>query len=184
MFGIDMGPSKQENSQYNNLTAASGFATGAGESDLTASNTFMQDILSGDPTKVSQALAPEISGQQKQVQQQKDQAAQFGSRSGGTAATIANADTAGRSNIINLEGGLMGHSADSLASTGTSLLGTGISGDATGFGEASKLQAQRAAKFNDIFSSSASLAAGVLGALPGAAGGFLDAASNIAGGMS
>lgn len=162
MFGIDMGVSKEQQGQFNQLAAGSSFATGMGEGALTSSNKFMEDLLSGDPTKVASALAPEIAGQQKQTEQAKNQIAQFGPRSGGTAAAVANMDTASRGNIINLAGGLQGGAASSLASTGTNLLGLGMEGNKAGFDEASQLQQQRLAKFNDIMSSIANVASGAL----------------------
>ena len=127
MFGIGMGPSKQENSQYNNLNASSAFATGLGESDLTASSKFMTDILSGDPTKVATALAPQINQQQQRTQQAKDTTAQFGPRSGGTAATVANMGAADRASTTDLVGSLTGKAASDLGSEGSNLLNSGIS---------------------------------------------------------
>jgi len=184
MFGIDEAPSKGEKTQSNQLNASSGFATGQGEGDITASSTFMRDILSGDPSRAASALAPEISQTQKGIQQQKNQTAQFGTRSGGNAATIANADTAGRSNIINLLGGARQGAASSLGSMGTNLLGLGMAGNEAGFNEAKTMQAQNAAKWSDIIQSIASTATGVLGALPGAAGGLLDKIGNATGAIS
>jgi hypothetical protein len=180
MFGIGYGPSGSEKSQYNNLTAASGFATGLGESDLTASSNFMQDVLSGDPTKVAKALAPEISASQKQTQQEKNQLAEFAPRTGGTAATAANADTASKSNIINLIGGLQNSAASGLASTGSNLLSTGVSGDIAGFGEAKTMQDQNAAKWNDIIQSIAA-AAGATAGFPGVSKGVSQGLSSFAG---
>lgn len=184
MFGIDEGPSKQQNSQYGDLTSASGFATGLGESDLTASSNFMQAILSGDPTKISQVLAPQISAEKTSAQQQNKTAAEFGTRSGGTAASTAATNDKVHSDITNLVASLTGGAASSLASTGSSLLSTGISGDATGFGEATQLQKQRASKIGDIFSSGAGLASGILSGLPMGPGSFGDIGSNIFGAIS
>lgn len=182
MFGIDMGPSGQQNSQYNNLTAASGFATGLGEGDLTASSTYMRDILSGDPTKVARALAPQISAIQGRTQQAKDTTAQFSPRSGGTAATVANLGTQARSDITNLTGAETGKAASDLSATGTNLLNTGISGDEAGFSEASQLQQQRLAQFNDIISSIQSTLGGIAG-LPGVGTGAAQGLNSVAGMM-
>ena len=166
MFGIDMGVSGEQQGQYNNLTAASNFATGMGESDLTASSKFMTDILSGDPTKIATSLAPQISAIQKRTQQQKNETAQFAPRSGGTAATTANLDTAGRGAVTELTGSLTGKAASDLGTMGSGLLSTGMNGDITGFDEASKLQQQRLAKFNDIINSTAQVVAAIAG-MPG-----------------
>ena len=103
-----------------------GFATGLGMSNATAGSNWMQSIISGDPSKIGQALSPEISAQQGQINQQKKQMAEFGSRSGGTASAAASADAAGRGNIINLVGGLQSGTAGNLAQTGQNLLTTGL----------------------------------------------------------
>jgi len=159
MFGIGEGVTGQEQSQYNNLTAGSAFATSQGEGDLTASSDFMRGLLSGDPTKVAQALAPQISAIRGRNEQAKDTTAQFGNRSGGSTATVAGIDTAGRSDITNLTGSATNAAASSLASTGTALTGLGLEGDQAGFGEAKTMQEQQAAKWNDILKSIASFAA-------------------------
>jgi hypothetical protein len=97
---------------------AAGFDTGVGESDTTAASKWYNDILSGDPTKMAQAVAPETSAIQGQTQQAKNQTAQFAPRSGGTAAAIAGLDANTRAQIIKLLGGLQSGSASSLASIG------------------------------------------------------------------
>jgi len=153
MFGIGDGPSKQENSQYNALNSSSAFATGLGESDLTASSNFMQSILSGDPTKVATALAPQINQQQQRTQQAKDTTAQFGPRSGGTAATVANMGAADRASTTDLVGSLTGKAAGELGSMGGNLLNSGMQGNATAFGEANTLHDQTLAQLNDLFKS-------------------------------
>ena len=173
-FGIGGGPSGEEQGSYKALTSASDFAIGQGESDITAGSQFMQNILSGDPTKIATALAPQISAGQVQTQEAKNQVAQQGSRSGGTAATVAGIDAGERGHMIDLVGSLTGNSANNLLSAGTNLLGTGISGRESGFGEAKTMQDQHAAMFNDIFSSAASVSPG----------GFAGSGSNIAGGIS
>lgn len=170
MFGIGMGPSKQENSQYNNLNASSAFATGLGESDLTASSKFMTDILSGDPTKVATALAPQINQQQQRTQQAKDTTAQFGPRSGGTAATVANMGAADRASTTDLVGNLTGKAASDLGSVGSNLLNTGMEGNQAAFSEANTEHDQALAQLNDIFKSSAAVATGLF---TGGAGGGL-----------
>lgn len=184
IFGIDEGPSGQEKKNYNQLDTASGFAIGSGEGDITASQTFLRDILSGDPTKIATALAPEISAGQQQASQAKKTAAEFGTRSGGTASTLANIDAAQRGNIINLAGGLQSSAASNLGSLGSSLLSTGIGAKETAFNEAQTMQAQRAQFWNDLFKSVAATAGGIVGALPGSPGGLQDVASNAIGAVA
>ena len=98
------------------------YQTGVGEGLTTAGAGFNEDILSGDPTKISEALAPEISFGQGQVEQQRLHDANFGTRSGGTAASTANAEGANRGNIINLVGGLQKSTAESSLSHGGNLM--------------------------------------------------------------
>jgi hypothetical protein len=159
IFGIGMGSSPAENSQYGSLTSASGFATQLGEGDLSSSSAFMQSILSGDPSRISSVLAPTFSALKTSVQQDQKTGAMSGNRAGGTnAATAASADKA-HSDITNATANLTGNAASSLASEGSGLLSTGISGDEAGFSEANTLQQQRLAKINDIINSSIAVAA-------------------------
>jgi len=184
MFGIGVGPSSQEKSQYNALNASSSFATNLGESDLSKSSNFFSTILSGDQSKIAQLISPEANTMKQQAGQRKATTAQFGTRSGGTAAAGQAIDTSTLGSINSMISSLMGTSASNLASTGSSALGMGMQGTQAAFGEAKTMQEQSAAKWNDIFKSAASVAGSVMGALPGNAGGFLDKASNIAGGLS
>lgn len=179
MFGIAEGPSQHEIGDRNTLAASSTFATGAGEGDITASNKFMQDILSGDPTKAASALAPEIGETQKQTQQAKNSLAQFGPRSGGTAASTANMDTAGRSNLIQLLGNLRGKSASDLGTMGSNLLGMGMEGTSTLFGQDKTMHDQSMQQLNDL---AKSIADAVAGAATGGAGAAA-AGKSVAGGM-
>ena len=184
MFGIDMGVSGEQQGQYNNLTAASNFATGMGESDLTASSDFMRSILSGDPTKISTALSPQISAVQKRTQQQKNETAQFAPRSGGTAATTAALDTAGRGAVTELTGSLTGKAASDLGTMGDSLLKAGMAGNEAGFSEAETLHKEKMAKFNDIVNSIAQVVSGIAG-MPGVSPGMaqgLNAGAGMIGG--
>lgn len=179
-----MGPSSQQNQQFNALSNASSFATGTGEADITAGTNFLKDVLSGDATKTAQALAPQILAEKTSLQQDQKTNAMMGTRSGGTAAANVAAGDKVHSDITNLVGQLTGGAASGLTSVGTNLLGTGISGSATGFDEATKLQQQRAAKLNDIISSSAAVAGSVVGGLPGSPGGWQDITSNALAGAA
>jgi hypothetical protein len=109
--------------EQNKLGSLGGYETGVGEGLTTAGANFDESILSGDQGKIATALAPEISAGQKQVEQQRNMDAQFGGRSGGTAASTANAETAERGNIINLVGGLQQGTAGQALSAGSGLLG-------------------------------------------------------------
>jgi hypothetical protein len=155
MFGIGMGPSGQENQQYNLLNSTSQFATGLGEGNTTAASTFFTNLLN-DPFK---ALTPEISAVQNQTQNAARNNAVFGSRSGGTAASTAAASNNARGDILNAAVGAQTGAAGELGSLGSNLLSTGQSGTEAAFGEAQTLQQQRQAKINDIIKSSLAVAA-------------------------
>lgn len=84
-------------------------------------------MLSGDATKTSQVLAPQISAAKTSLQQDQKTAAQNGTRSGGTAASNNAAKDKIHSDITNLTGSLTGGAASTLLSSGSSLLGTALS---------------------------------------------------------
>jgi hypothetical protein len=180
VFGIDVGPSGQETANYNALFGTSGFATGAGESDITSSDAFLKAILSGNNAQIMQLLAPQINGIKTSAQNQKLKNSQFGSRSGGVVASNNALDDSTRSDISGLVGNLTGTAASSLGSQGAGLLGMGMSGNETGFGEADTMQKQRSAQWNDLFNSIASVASAGVGAIPGSPGGWADITSNVA----
>lgn len=104
-----------------------GFATNTGEGNITAGSNFMKAILSGDSSKQSQALAPEISAAKTSAANSNKTAAMFGNRSGGTAASTAATTDKLHSTITNLIGSLTGSSASNLLSSGSTLLGQGQS---------------------------------------------------------
>lgn len=104
--GIFGGSNPTLNQTKNNAGDISAFGTNTGQGAITDANKYYSDILSGDPSKIAESIAPEIQAGQEQTQQAKNQMAQFGTRSGGTAAASAGADAANRSNIISLIGKL------------------------------------------------------------------------------
>ncbi len=154
-----MGVSADQYAQHGALENAGGFATNLGEKDLTASSDFMNAVLSGDATKQAQVLAPEISAAKTSAAQDRKTGAEFGTRSGGTTAANNAATDKVHSDITDLLGKLTGGAASSLGSMGGSLLNTGINAAETGFDQAGAIQKQKLAKFNDIISSSAAVAA-------------------------
>lgn len=95
-----------------------GFDTGIGQGDVTKASQWYSDILSGDPTKEAEAIAPETSALQTEGQQKKNELAEFSPRSGGTAAATSAIDTDTRAQIIKLLGGLKSGAAGSLAGIG------------------------------------------------------------------
>ncbi len=180
MFGIDVGPSSQENQNYNALFGSSAFATGQGESYVTSSDAFLQAILSGNNAQIMQLLAPQINGIKTSAQNLKLKNSQFSNRSGGVVASNNALDDSTRSDISGMVGNLTGTAASSLGSQGAGLLGLGMSGYGTGFGEADTMQKQRASQWNDLFNSIASVASAGIGAVPGSPGGWADITSNVA----
>ena len=104
------------------LGALGNYDTATGEALTTAGAGFDESILSGDLSRMATTLAPEISGQQSQIEQQRLQDANFNTRSGGTAASTSAAEAAGRGNIISLEGGLQSGAASSALASGSNLL--------------------------------------------------------------
>lgn len=117
-------PAAQEGKAYKDLY---GFENPLGEKSITQGLDWNSDILSGDPAKIAEALAPEIKHGQEMVQQQAQQGAQFGNRSGGTNAATQAAQSQERGNIINLIGGLQKGAADTLTGAGENLLNMGSS---------------------------------------------------------
>lgn len=102
------------------------FATGLGESNLSQSSNFMSSILSGNQSKIGKVLGPDISNIKGQGQEAKMGAAQFGNRGGGTNATMQVADDKSRASVNSMISSLLGKSASGLASSGSSLMGTGM----------------------------------------------------------
>jgi hypothetical protein len=96
------------------------FATGLGEQNLAQSSNFMSSILSGDQSKISKVLGPEINSIKGQGQQSKLSASQFGNRSGGTNASMQMADDNSRASINNMISSLLGSSASGLGMSATS----------------------------------------------------------------
>ena len=125
------------------LAGLSGFETGTGEGLETAGAGFDESLLSGDPTKISSALAPEISTGQQQVEQAALGNANFGNRSGGTNAATQNAEAKNRGNIIDLEGGLQSGAASSALGAGSGLLGQASSNINDKASKVAKLKAQQ-----------------------------------------
>jgi hypothetical protein len=105
------------------------FATSLGESNLTAGTNFDKAIVSGDATKTMQALAPIVSAEKTSAAQSNKTAAEFGTRSGGTAASTAATTDKVHGDITNLIGSLTGNAANSLTSSGGNLLNQGESAD-------------------------------------------------------
>jgi hypothetical protein len=121
------------------------WATGQGEKNVGTASNFWNSILSGDSSKISQSLAPEISSAKTSANQDMKTTAMFGGRSGGTAASNAATKDSIHGYITNLIGSLTGNAASSLASTGGGLLSTGLSA----YGQQEQADAARMQNWSD-----------------------------------
>lgn len=158
-FGIDQGPSGQQNSAYSALFGTSGVAANQGLQDISSSDAFINAIISGDPTKIGQFLGPQERAIQEQGQQQKQTNAQFNNRSGGTNAqnqTLGDQTTQAINDMISR---LTGTAVTGLSKSGETLLGLGMKGFQGSFNDAATMQTQRGNQWNDIFNSTAAVAA-------------------------
>jgi hypothetical protein len=124
LFG---GQSKNLDSNIGKTGQIAGFDTSLGESNATAGSDFNKAIVSGDASKISQALAPEISAAKTSNAQTQKTNAEMGTRSGGTAASNAASSDKLHSDITNLTGSLTGKAADTLLSSGSTFLSQGES---------------------------------------------------------
>jgi hypothetical protein len=115
------------NKQIDQLGNFAGSTMATGFGDTNAASNFFQSLLQGGGA-TSKVLAPQVSAIQKQTQQQKQTASQFGNRSGGTNSQMQMADASGRASYNDLVSSLLGTSASSLASIGGNLLNTSLSG--------------------------------------------------------
>jgi len=162
-FGIGMGPDSNEKQQYGLLNGIAGFGSSQGKSDVMKAQDFWSSILSGDMSKISSVLAPEISSVNKQTQQRKKTASEFGNRGGGTNAYAQSLDDNALSTIRGMISNLTGTAASSLGSMGENLLNTGLYGGEAAFGAAKTMHDQNQAKWGDIFKSIEAIAAGAPG---------------------
>jgi hypothetical protein len=158
--------------EENKLDALGNYQTGVGEGLTTAGAAFDESILSGDPSRIAQTLVPEISAGQTGVEQQALQNANFGTRSGGTAASTNAAQAGERANIIDLEGGLEQGAASSALGAGSGLL-SGASGNIQSeAGLANQRRQQVNSDVGNIAQSAAAIAAPFLGGAGAAAPGM------------
>jgi hypothetical protein len=160
-------PTKQEQNQLGTLGTEQ---IGTGEGLVTSAAGFDQGILSGDPSKIGQTLAPEISAGQGIVQQQALKDANFGTRSGGTTALTNAVQAQERGNIIDLVGGLQSTTADKAGSLGTQQESQGSTNIGTEANMATQNRQREVGDVNGIASSVSAIAAPFLGGADGAGG--------------
>jgi hypothetical protein len=162
-LGIGGGPSGDEKAMFKLLSSLGSFGTSKGMGAVSTGSKFFEDILSGDPTKMAAAIAPETKVIQERAEQRKKQAAEFGTRSGGTAATQANIDTDKIAAIQDLVNKLRPGAAQNLENVGLNLLSEGGSAASSGFTAASHIQAEEKARWDDIFKSIGDIGMAVAG---------------------
>jgi len=102
------------------------FASGLGQSSTGKGLKWFSDIMSGDQSKITKALAPEFAAIQGQTQQQKNTTAQFGNRSGGNNAAMQRLGDRARAAQTDLVGKLQSGAANTLTSAGMGLINTGL----------------------------------------------------------
>ena len=164
---FDLAAGNPTQGEQNQFGALSGYQTGVGEGLITPAAQYEENILSGDPTKTAQAMAPEISANQNQTQQFKNQTAEFSPRSGGTAASVANADTSGRSNLIDLLGQEQSGAASTSLSAGSGLLNSASSNLSNQAGLAEQWRKSQVSDIGQIGKSAAEIAQGLAGGSDG-----------------
>jgi hypothetical protein len=93
---------------------------GAGTGNVNSGTNYFQSLLSNKPGAVAQAVAPQVSAITGQAQQQRQQASEFGNRSGGTNAGQQAVTSQTSGEIGNLINSLIPGAASNLEQTGLS----------------------------------------------------------------
>jgi len=107
------------------LGSLAGYSSNTGEQGTNAAMGYDLGLLSGDPTKVAQVMAPEIKAAGEQAQQNKNTVAQFGNRGGGMNSVMSGLDDATRSKLLALQGNLIQGAAQNAGQLGTANLQLG-----------------------------------------------------------
>ena len=138
LFGGGSGPSKFQKDAWNSLSGLGDYSSSAGKQYIGQGAGFYSDILSGDPSKIATAIAPEADIIRGQAQQRKNQLAQFSNRSGGTGGAAQMIDTESQGAIDKLINSLIPQAANNLTGVGTSLIGQAGSNYGTVGGQATQ----------------------------------------------
>ena len=140
---------KHELDAWGTLGDISHYGAGEGKKNTGAAGDYWQAILSGDQKKIAQASSPQTSVIQGQAQQQKNQLAEFGNRSGGTNAGSQMIDTEADKAVMDLINTLIPQAATNLANLGTNELSLGESAAGTlGQQTEAARQADKASEFS------------------------------------
>jgi hypothetical protein len=101
--------------------------TAAGAGDTGAASKYFSDIVSGDPSKVMAAAAPEVNAIKGQATEQRKAIANLGgNRTGGTNAATQDLATKARGQITDVIAKQRGDAAGELAKVGAGETGAGI----------------------------------------------------------
>jgi hypothetical protein len=102
------------------------FTTGMGKNLTGQAGGFYSDLMSGDTSKISKLLAPQIGTLTKQAGQEKKTMAEFGTRSGGQTSRAASIDDTTRAKISDMINTLTGQAVSGGAAMGQGLIDTGL----------------------------------------------------------
>lgn len=125
LSGLFGGSSKGLDTAQSTAAGAAGYGIGTGEKNEDAAGGYYGGILSGDPAKIAQSLAPAITANTQEAQQKKQTLGEFGARSGGNTSTANNIDATTRANTTNLIGGALNGAAAGEAGLGENQVSSG-----------------------------------------------------------
>jgi hypothetical protein len=166
---IEGNPTAQEQAQLGQI---GGYELGQGQGYTNQAGNYYSNLLSGDTSAIAQTLAPQISAQQGQLQNQMNQNAQFGNRAGGTNASNQAAAGQARGNIINAIGGAQQGAAGALGSMGSNLLSQGAGNIGQEANMAYKSNQDTLSQMGGIGQAAAEIAMGAAGGFGGGGGGM------------
>ena len=178
---VEGNPTAAEQAQ---LGQVGGSELGQGQGFTTQAGNYYSNILSGNPSAIAQSLAPQISAQQGQLQNQMNQNAQFGNRAGGTNASNQAAAGQARGNIINAIGGAQSGAAGALGSMGSNLLSQGAGNIGAEAGLARQSNQDTLSQIGAIGQGAAQIASGIAGGFGGVGDGFSSISSSDTGSQS
>ncbi len=112
---------------FNQLSSTGKSLTSAGAGDTGAASKYYQSLLSGNPSAVSAATAPEANAITSQANQQKKEMSSFGNRTGGKVAAAQDLSSGTRGAIADVVAKERSGAAGGLTKLGTSETGQGIS---------------------------------------------------------
>lgn len=168
---VEGNPTAAEQAQ---LGQVGGYELGQGQGYTNQAGNYYSNLLSGNQSQIAQSLAPQISAQQGQLQNQQNMNAQFGNRAGGSNASNQAAAGQARGNIINAIGGAQSGAAGALGSMGSNLLSQGAGNINTEAGLARQSNNETLADIGNIGQGAAQIASGIAGGFGGGGGAAME----------